>query len=138
MEQLGGRAVFSAPYRQLLDSELNKEINAAVDVIAQHKHGKASEQSANPLRAVQILANVTHLAFGDNTFGMFHDVKKQRFGTKYEGRFRHAHGRPPFVGASDYSGEASFSDNETYFFFSSRRRHPPSTRDWSSDVCSSD
>src|SRR6266536_3880529 len=26
----------------------------------------------------------------------------------------------------------------TYFFFSSRRRHTRSTRDWSSDVCSSD
>src|SRR5207247_7918982 len=25
-----------------------------------------------------------------------------------------------------------------YFFFSSRRRHTRSTRDWSSDVCSSD
>src|SRR6266536_4314985 len=25
-----------------------------------------------------------------------------------------------------------------FFFFSSRRRHPRSTRDWSSDVCSSD
>src|SRR6266536_5815237 len=26
----------------------------------------------------------------------------------------------------------------TFFFFSSRRRHTSSTRDWSSDVCSSD
>src|SRR6266536_5309945 len=26
----------------------------------------------------------------------------------------------------------------TFFFFSSRRRHTRSTRDWSSDVCSSD
>src|SRR6266704_4442072 len=28
--------------------------------------------------------------------------------------------------------------NSTYFFFSSRRRHTRSKRDWSSDVCSSD
>src|SRR6266849_7955482 len=28
--------------------------------------------------------------------------------------------------------------NNDVFFFSSRRRHPSSTRDWSSDVCSSD
>src|SRR5207247_7955892 len=27
---------------------------------------------------------------------------------------------------------------EIFFFFSSRRRHTRSTRDWSSDVCSSD
>src|SRR6266704_5932313 len=36
-----------------------------------------------------------------------------------------------------------FSDDRTYnkvlyFFFSSRRRHTRSKRDWSSDVCSSD
>src|SRR5690349_8425121 len=30
------------------------------------------------------------------------------------------------------------SDNSLYFFFSSRRRHTRSLRDWSSDVCSSD
>src|SRR5207247_6076594 len=28
--------------------------------------------------------------------------------------------------------------SDVYFFFSSRRRHTRSTRDWSSDVCSSD
>src|SRR6266536_6641571 len=30
------------------------------------------------------------------------------------------------------------SDSLVFFFFSSRRRHTRSTRDWSSDVCSSD
>src|SRR5438874_6662547 len=30
------------------------------------------------------------------------------------------------------------TDNNTVFFFSSRRRHTRSLRDWSSDVCSSD
>jgi hypothetical protein len=125
MEHLGAQAVFCVAYRELLDPELYKEINAAVDVIAQHKHGKASEESANPLRAVQILANVTHLAFGDNVFGMFHDVKKQRFGAKYEGRFYHAHGRPPFVAMSDYAGEPPFSDNETYILDLKNRRALP-------------
>src|SRR6266403_2655321 len=32
----------------------------------------------------------------------------------------------------------SHKDNITHFFFSSRRRHTRSLRDWSSDVCSSD
>src|SRR5699024_11542898 len=32
----------------------------------------------------------------------------------------------------------SHSDCFTFFFFSSRRRHTRSKRDWSSDVCSSD
>src|SRR5699024_11394235 len=31
-----------------------------------------------------------------------------------------------------------YSDVYFYFFFSSRRRHTRSKRDWSSDVCSSD
>src|SRR3989449_8569755 len=31
-----------------------------------------------------------------------------------------------------------FSRNPTLFFFSSRRRHTRCSRDWSSDVCSSD
>src|SRR6266536_5195883 len=30
------------------------------------------------------------------------------------------------------------ADYDFFFFFSSRRRHTRSTRDWSSDVCSSD
>src|SRR6267378_2616377 len=30
------------------------------------------------------------------------------------------------------------SSSQTWFFFSSRRRHTRSLRDWSSDVCSSD
>lgn len=125
MQQLGNNAAFSVAYRELLDPELYKDIESAVDVIAQHKHGKASEQSANPLRAVQILANITHLAFGDGVFGMFQDVKKKRFGKQYEGRFYHAHGRPPFVGMSDYAGDSPFSDNETYILDLKNRRALP-------------
>ena len=30
------------------------------------------------------------------------------------------------------------ADNELFFFFSRRRRHTMCSRDWSSDVCSSD
>src|SRR5438874_4704287 len=35
-----------------------------------------------------------------------------------------------------YAGDRATTSN--YFFFSSRRRHTRSLRDWSSDVCSSD
>src|SRR5207247_7934737 len=34
--------------------------------------------------------------------------------------------------------DISFCNISSSFFFSSRRRHTRSTRDWSSDVCSSD
>src|SRR5438874_13572131 len=36
------------------------------------------------------------------------------------------------------SGAASLGVSLLFFFFSSRRRHTRSLRDWSSDVCSSD
>src|SRR5207249_9250608 len=43
---------------------------------------------------------------------------------------------------NNVSGNFGFSDAQTVlpsaFFFSSRRRHTSSKRDWSSDVCSSD
>src|SRR5690606_40232062 len=35
-------------------------------------------------------------------------------------------------------GYKSNNDNKIFFFFSSRRRHTRFSRDWSSDVCSSD
>src|SRR5438132_4672829 len=40
--------------------------------------------------------------------------------------------------ASLYSRGASLVSMFVFFFFSSRRRHTRSLRDWSSDVCSSD
>src|SRR5699024_11661295 len=36
------------------------------------------------------------------------------------------------------SSDVSFMHCDCFFFFSSRRRHTRSKRDWSSDVCSSD
>src|SRR5207247_4566140 len=36
------------------------------------------------------------------------------------------------------SPSSSYANRPFSFFFSSRRRHTRSTRDWSSDVCSSD
>jgi hypothetical protein len=114
MLKLGGKAEFSSAYQGLLDPDLQKEIDAAVTVIDRYKHGKATEESANPLRVVQILANIAQLALRDNTFGMFQHVEKQRFGKKYEGVFRHGHGRPPFIEVSPYLGQVPFSNNECY------------------------
>src|SRR5204863_863498 len=34
--------------------------------------------------------------------------------------------------------DSAYDENDLIFFFSSRRRHTSSLRDWSSDVCSSD
>jgi hypothetical protein len=99
---------------ELLDPELFKEVDDAVNIIAQHKHGKATEESAFILRPVQILANISHRVFGEKGFGMFQDVQKQRFQKSYEGVFRHAHGRHPFVSVSTYRGSCAFSNNEAF------------------------
>jgi hypothetical protein len=114
MAALGKQASVSAGLRELLEPELYKEMDSAVNIVAQHKHGKATEDTANILRPVQILANVSHKVFGVDTFGMFQHVEKQRFGSSYQGTFRHAHGRPPFIGVSQYSGDIAFSHNETF------------------------
>src|SRR5256884_4823539 len=39
---------------------------------------------------------------------------------------------------STFRGPSSRCSTHTFFFFSSRRRHTRCSRDWSSDVCSSD
>jgi hypothetical protein len=114
MQQTAGRRTISARYSALLESEHLNEINRAVTVVAEYKHGKQDDSSANVSRAVTILANITQSVFQDSVFGYFQLVQKQRFGRSYEGTFRHAHGRPPFIEASHYSGTVSFSDNETY------------------------
>src|SRR2546429_4679088 len=40
--------------------------------------------------------------------------------------------------ATCLSGRTGCTDGQVFFFFSSRRRHTRCSRDWSSDVCSSD
>src|SRR5215475_15800751 len=60
---------------------------------------------------------------------------------RYESHF--VHGRDSFVDILKERGLLSESDAVQpligkYFFFSSRRRHTSFSRDWSSDVCSSD
>ena len=114
MKQSAGRRSISSGYDALLEPGLFEEINQAVSLVAQHKHGKISDSSANVLRPVQILANVSQQVFEDLSFGYFQQVQKQRFATSYEGAFRRAHGRPPFVQSLKYQGTISFSDNETY------------------------
>jgi hypothetical protein len=114
MKQTNGKRIVSTGYGALLDSELGEEISRAVTIVAEYKHGKHSDSTANVTRAVEIMANVSHNVFQEFVFGYFQQVQKQRFAKTYEGAFRHAHGRPPFVQVSKYEGTIAFSDNETY------------------------
>jgi molecular chaperone DnaK (HSP70) len=111
--KLGKRATFSKGFQGLVSSPFYDEINSAVDRIAQQKHGKADDSASHALRAVQILANNGRSVFSRSYFGVFQQVHKQRFGRNYEGMFRHAHGRPPFIQVSNYNGTIPFSNQET-------------------------
>jgi hypothetical protein len=47
-----------------------------------------------------------------SSFGFFENVQKERFSTRQTGRFRRAHGKPPFSDFDSYRGEHSWSESE--------------------------
>jgi len=51
---------------------------------------------------------------------MFQQVQKQRFERNFQGLFRLAVGRPPFLTVLSYSGELSFAQDEAYVVTASR------------------
>lgn len=114
LKRLRDTAQISSPYQELLLPEFFKPIDDAVSFFARYKHGKASESSVNTLRLVQILANISQRVFSANPFGFFEQVVKQRFGSEFEGLFRHWHGRPPFIKVSTYKGPRAFSGEEPF------------------------
>ena len=103
----------SLPYQKLRDPVFFKEIEDLVRRISDQKHDTIEDEAVHALRPVQILANISQELFARHTFAMFHQVRKKRFGAAYEGTFRHAHGRPPFVQTSVYEGTIPLSNEET-------------------------
>ena len=91
---MGGEGTISSPYRKLLEPQLFELIEKFVGCINDFKHDKLDAAEVHSLRPVQILANVSNEVFTQNIFGYFENVRKQRFGSEYEGIFRCAHGNP--------------------------------------------
>jgi hypothetical protein len=116
LEQLGDKSDISAPYRKLLAPELRRTIDKAVNFVAQEKHDKAEGVPPEMTEAIQALANVSQQVFSRSVFGFFEGVKRERFSNErsYKGRFRHAHGQPPFITVSAYSGEEDFPELEAF------------------------
>jgi len=108
------KATFSSKYRELLSSEYFGIINDAVNKLASYKHDKINEIKIDILTPVRIIANISQRVFSDYVFGFFEQVKKRKFGKEHSGRFRHAHGRPPFTNVSEYTGFQDFSEDELY------------------------
>ena len=68
----------------------------------------------NTIRPVEILANILQKVFSDSKFGLFQQVQKQRFEKTFQGLFRDATGRSPFVTVFKYSGDLSFAQDEAF------------------------
>jgi hypothetical protein len=120
MDAGGKSMVVCAPLRELTDSPLYGVIDRFVTEIAKEKHGKLSSQDMDTLRPVQILANVLQRVFTETKFGLFQQVQKQRFEKNFQGLFRHATGRFPFLTVFRYSGELSFAQDEAFLVTSGK------------------
>jgi hypothetical protein len=110
----GGNAVFCAGLRELTQPPLYEVIDRFVTEIANEKHGKVSDQEIDTVRPVHILANVLQKVFTDSKFGLFQQVRKERFGERFQANFRHAVGPAAFLKISRYSGEHSFAEDEAF------------------------
>jgi hypothetical protein len=114
LKQLGSNATISAPYKDLLGTELHKIVDDVVTFLNQRKHGKVSESSIDTLRPVQVLANISQKVFSANSFGFFEQVRKQKFTKEYQGIFRYACGPSPFIKVTPYHGHEAFSEDEPF------------------------
>jgi hypothetical protein len=101
------------PFHELVSPPFHDIIDRLVADIAKEKHGKLTGEM-DTLRPVQILANVLQKVFGESKFGVFQQVQKQRFEKNFQGLFRLAAGRPPFLAVLRYSGDISFAPDEAY------------------------
>ncbi len=113
LDQLPNDATWSRPYVKLLEEQ--HAFDTFIDELGKVKHEKLSLDAVVHLPRVRLLANVSYEACGDTLlFGFFEGVKQSRFGKRYEGIFRIAHGSGLFVGALEYQGNTSFSESEAF------------------------
>jgi hypothetical protein len=113
LKQVGSAGILCAAFRVLLSNpELFNQLDGAVDAWAKLKHKKIDHTTIDHLRPVRVMANLSHQVFSGNVMGFFEKVQKQKFGKHFQGTFRHAHGKPPFIRTSAYEGKEPFSDGE--------------------------
>lgn len=99
---------FSVGVAAFLKSDLGQFVSENVTKLGQIKHQKAAPESVDTVRLVQIIANTVQSTFQLTRFGYFEDVKRQRLSQLHAGRFRMAHGNPPFMRSLRYEGGESF------------------------------
>jgi hypothetical protein len=111
-DQLGTRAVLSQPFQRLCAQSNRELFDRITRRWADVRHEKAHVEERDLLSAVQLLANVSHIVFSNYAFGFFEGVQKERFSSRHAGRFRIAHGKPPYTSFATYVGPHPFSDAE--------------------------
>ena len=103
---LGDRAVFAEYAVALTTGDIASELNAAVNGVAQAKHGKVARELDYP-RIIGLVGNVLAKSFAENHMGYFEDVRQAQFSFgSFEGIFRSIQGpHAPFGNLFDYKGE---------------------------------
>ncbi len=111
-EQLGENAVATRPFKALCIGPSSGILDRITRQWAQVRHELSQTDRDDVLNAVRTLSNASHEVFGRYKFGYMEAVQKERFSTRYTGRFRIAHGKPPHTAFISYSGTQSFSEAE--------------------------
>lgn len=110
--QLGSKATASKPFQRLCDPKNIHVFDQITRQWAEVRHEVSFAAKGELLDAVRLLANVSNAVFSEYSFGFFQNVQKERFSQRYTGRFRFAHGKPPYSSFVPYAGTQSFSDSE--------------------------
>jgi hypothetical protein len=77
---------------------------------ADTRHELSLGERNDLLTAVRLLGNVSQTVFSEFHFGYFQNVQPERFSNRHSGRFRLAHGKPPYSDFRLYAGTRSFSE----------------------------
>ncbi len=112
-ENLGQRAVISQPFQRLLEGKHSSILDGITRHWADTRHELTNIEKEEVSNAVQLLANVCHAVFSTYAFGFFQGMQSERFSGGFKGRFRIAHGKPPFTSFVSYSGPQSFSEAQS-------------------------
>ncbi len=112
-EQMGSSAIVTRPFQRLLVDNKNAQVMDRITKNwADTRHELSPGDKGELLNAVRLLANISQSVFSVYRFGFFENVRKERFSAKSAGRYRVAHGKPPYSSFMQYSGTHAFSEAE--------------------------
>jgi hypothetical protein len=113
IEQSGNHSGAAHPLHRLLDAKNRDIIDRVTRGWAETRHEISSLTPNEILSGVRLLANMAHSIFSRYRFGFFQGVQKERFAARYSGRYRLAHGKPPYTESAHYTGSIAFSEAES-------------------------